>query len=164
MQRSAEKCSPSDLLSAVLAFLVVTATSITGQIATYPNLAPWYAGLGKPSFNPPNWIFAPVWTTLFVLMAFALWRILRLPASVTRRNALILFFMQLALNAAWSWLFFGAHSPALGMVDILPQLAVIVMTITGFYRLDWLAAWCLVPLAGWVAFASVLNFSILRLN
>src|SRR5450432_240356 len=90
----------SDLRAAVLAFVAVAAASVAGQIATYPNLAPWYAELEKPGFNPPYWIFAPVWTTLFVLMAFALWRILRLPDSQRRRTALILFLVQLVLNAA----------------------------------------------------------------
>ena len=164
IRRSAGRSPVTDLRLAVLAFAAVAAASVTGQLATYPNLAPWYASLEKPGFNPPNWIFAPVWTTLFVLMAFALWRILRLPASQPRRAALILFFIQLALNAAWSWMFFGAHSPALGLVNIVPQLAVIAMTIVAFHRLDRLAAWCLVPLAAWVTFATLLNFSIWRLN
>ena len=149
---------------AALAVAAVAAASVLGQIATFPNLAPWYASLEKPPFNPPNWIFAPVWTTLFALMAFALWRILRLPRSEPRRMALILFFIQLVLNAAWSWLFFGAHNPGLGLIDIVPQLAIIVMTIISFGRLDQLAAWCLVPLAAWVAFAALLNLSIWRLN
>ena len=153
-----------DVRFAILAFAAVAATSIAGQLATYPNLAPWYAGLEKPAFNPPNWIFAPVWTTLFILMAFALWRILRLPISRPRRIALNLFFIQLMLNAAWSWMFFGANSPALGLINILPQLAVIVSAIIAFRRLDRLAAWCLVPLAVWVAFATLLNFTIWRLN
>lgn len=98
-----------DTAFAVLALGVVAATSILGQIATYPNLAPWYAGLVKPSFNPPNWIFAPVWTTLYALMAFALWRILRvrMPSGMHRRYMVGLFFLLLALNAAWSWMFFG---------------------------------------------------------
>jgi tryptophan-rich sensory protein len=100
-----------------MAIIAVAAASVIGQLATYPNLAPWYAGLVKPSFNPPNWVFAPVWTTLYVLMAFAVWRILRLPeASAARRLALTLFFAHLALNAAWSWMFFGAHNPLLGAI------------------------------------------------
>ena len=153
-----------DIGFGILALGAVAATSITGQLATYPNLVPWYAGLDKPFFNPPNWVFAPVWTGLYVLMAFALWRILRLPESPARRTALLLFFAQLVMNAAWSWMFFGAQSPAWGLVNIFPQLAVIIATILSFRRLDKLASWCLVPLALWVAFAAVLNFSIWRLN
>ena len=96
-------------------------------------------------------------------MAFSVWRILRLPRTSNRGTALALFFIQLALNAAWSWMFFAAHSPALGMVNIVPQL-IIIATIMAFYRLDKIAAWCLFPLASWVAFAEVLNLAIWRLN
>jgi tryptophan-rich sensory protein len=149
---------------AVVAIAALIATSIAGQLATYPNLAPWYAGLEKPSFNPPNWVFAPVWTSLYALMAFAFWRILRLPESNERRSALILFACVLVLNAAWSWMFFGANSPALGLINIVPQLVVIAATIAAYWRLDRVAAWCLVPVAAWVAFAAVLNFWIWRLN
>jgi len=149
---------------AAVAIAALVATSIAGQIATYPNLAPWYAGLEKPSFNPPNWLFAPVWTSLYVLMAFAFWRILKQPHSQERRTALILFASVLVLNAAWSWMFFAAHSPTLGLINIVPQLAVIAATIRAFGRIDRIAAWCLVPLAAWVAFATLLNFSIWRLN
>ena len=100
-----------DTAFAVFAIAIVAATSILGQIATYPNLIPWYAGLAKPDFNPPNWIFAPVWTTLHALMAFALWRILRVQksSSAHRHYAICLFLLLLALNAAWSWMFFWAH-------------------------------------------------------
>ena len=148
-----------------MAILSVVAASIAGQVATFPNLAPWYASLSKPSFNPPNWIFAPIWTTLFVLMAFSVWRILRLPQSTPgRRSALLLFFIQLVLNAAWSWMFFAAHDPLLGLIDIVPQLVIIVATTVAFYRLDKMAASCLVPLAAWVAFATVLNIGLWRLN
>jgi translocator protein len=89
---------------------LVAATSILGQMATDQNLVPWYAGLAKPSLNPPNWIFAAVWTALYALMAFALWRILRAqkPSGMQRRNAVGLFLLLLALNAAWSWMFFRA--------------------------------------------------------
>ena len=115
-----------------------------GQIATYLNLAPWYASLTKPSFNPPNWVFGPVWTALYLLMAFSVWRILRLPSGSMRRTALALFFVQLALNAAWSWMFFAANNPLLGMVNIVPQFVLIVATVVAFYWLDKLAAYCLV--------------------
>ena len=153
-----------DIGFGALAVIVVAAASVAGQLGTYPNLAPWYAGLAKPSFNPPNWIFAPVWTTLFVLMAFSVWRILRLPRTSTRGTALAQFFIQLALNAAWSWMFFAVRSPALGMVNIVPQWLIIIATIVAFYRLDKIAAWCLFPLASWVVFAGVLNLAIWRLN
>src|SRR5580765_8649535 len=153
-----------DTAFAVLALGVVAATSILGQIATYPNLSPWYAGLVKPSFNPPNWVFAPVWTILYALMAFALWRILRMPSSRRRHYAIGLFFLLLVLNAAWSWMFFWVHSPLLGLINIVPQFAVILATIFSFARLDGFAAACLLPLAAWVAFAGVLNAAIWLLN
>jgi benzodiazapine receptor len=138
--------------------------SILGQIATYPNLSPWFADLTKPSLNPPNWVFAPVWTALYALMAVALWRILLSPGSSLRTTAVSLFFIQLAFNAGWSWMFFWAHSPLLGLIDIVPQFLAILATIAAFARLDRSAAWCLVPLALWVSYASILNFSLWRLN
>jgi len=164
MNTAVDKSWPRNIAYAAITIGAVVVTSILGQIATYPNLAPWYASLAKPPFNPPNWVFAPVWTTLYVLMAFALWRVLRLPASAERRTALMLFFLQLALNTAWSWMFFAAHSPVLGLVNIVPQLLVILSAIVAFWRLDRPAALCLVPLAGWVAFAALLNLAIVRLN
>jgi benzodiazapine receptor len=154
-----------DLVFGALAITVVIAASVVGQVATYPNLAPWYAGLVKPSFNPPNWIFGPVWTTLYVLSAFSVWRILRLPKETkTRRLGLTLFYFQLVLNAAWPWMFFGAHNPLLGVINIIPQFLVILVTVGTFYRLDRLAAWCLVPLVAWVGYASILTIAIWQLN
>ena len=154
-----------DLGYGALAIIAVAGASVIAQLATYPNLVPWHAGLVKPSFNPPNWIFGPVWTTLYVLMAFAVWRILRLPeVSGARPLALTLFFIQLALNAAWSWMFFGANNTLLGVINIIPQFLIILATVVVFHRLDRIAAWCLVPLAAWVAFATVLNVVIWRLN
>lgn len=150
--------------NAALAVGAVTIVVILGDIATQPNLSPWFAALVKPPFYPPNWVFGPVWTALYALMALALWRILRLPSSSARTAALLLFFLQLALNAAWSWMFFWAHSPFLGLINIVPQALVIIATLTSFARLDRLAAWCLAPLLTWVSFASVLNFSIWWLN
>jgi len=152
------------IFNAALPFVAVAAALVLGQIATFPNLAPWYAGLTKPSFNPPNWIFGPVWTTLYALMAFATWRIMRLPPTPARRTALILFFCQLVLNAAWSWMFFAAHSPLFGLLNIVPQFILIVATIITFRRLDGIATLCITPLAAWVGYASLLNFAIWWLN
>lgn len=155
----------SPWLRAAVAILPIVAASLLGQWATYPNLANWYAGLTKPVFNPPNWIFAPVWTTLYILMAWSVWRILKLPAAASGRDtALVFFFLQLALNAAWSWLFFGLNNPLAGLLNIVLQWIVILITIALFWRLDGIAAVCLVPLAAWVAFATLLNFEIWRLN
>ncbi len=153
-----------DVILGAVAVGAVIATSVLGQIAAFPNLAPWYSGLAKPAFNPPNWIFGPVWTALYALMAFASWRILRLSPSRVRIRALSLYAAMLVLNAAWSWMFFAARSPGLGLINILPQLALILATLDAFRRLDRLAGWILLPLAGWVAFASVLNLAIWRLN
>src|SRR5690349_16948297 len=125
---TSSKRSPlaQNVILAVVALAPVVTVAIVGQIASYPNLSPWFAGLRKPSFNPPNWVFAPVWTTLYALMAFALWRILRTRAdSSTTRAAVCLFFLQLGLNAAWPWMFFAAHSPLLGLINIVPQLLII---------------------------------------
>lgn len=155
----------NDLAFGGLAVASVISVSFIGQLATRPNLEPWYAALVKPAFNPPNWVFAPVWTLLYILMAFAVWRILRLPRETAgRRLGLTLFFAQLAMNAAWSWMFFGAQSPFLGMINIVPQLILILAVIVAFRRLDRLGALCLVPLLLWVSFACALNFEILRLN
>jgi tryptophan-rich sensory protein len=152
-----------DLLYAAIATASVVAILLLGQIATYPNLEPWYAGLTKPAFNPPNWIFGPVWTTLYALMGFALWRVMRSSAKL-RRVAALLFYVQLLLNAAWSWMFFAGQSPGAGLINIVPQWFVIIATVAAFWRVDRLAAICLMPLIAWVGFAVALNFEIWRLN
>ncbi len=153
------------LSRAALAVLPVVAASLLGQLATVPNLVPWYQGLAKPGFNPPDWVFAPVWTALYALMAFAAWRLLGLPRGTPGRAAALgYFFLQLALNAAWPWLFFALKSPLAALVEIVPQLLAILLAIDRFRRLDRIAAACLVPLAAWVAFAGVLTFAIWRLN
>ncbi|PPD03120.1 MAG: TspO protein, partial [Methylocystis sp.] len=115
--------------------------------------------------NPPNWVFGPAWTTLYVLMAYAFYRILRLePATPGRRAAIIVFFAQLVLNAAWSFAFFHARSPQLGLLVILPMAALLVATIVLFWRLDRVAGYSLAPTAFWVAFATYLNAGIFVLN
>jgi tryptophan-rich sensory protein len=154
----------SDVSIAAWPLAAVVTASALGQWATFPNLVPWYVSLIKPSFNPPNWVFGPVWTALYALMAFAAFRILKLAPSPARRVALILFFTQLALNAAWPWLFFAAHSPLLGMIDIVPQLLCVAATCVAFARLDRVAGLCLAPLVLWVGFAVALSGAIYALN
>jgi tryptophan-rich sensory protein len=150
--------------AAMLAVALVFFGSLLGQAATLPNIAPWYQGLAKPGFTPPNAVFAPVWTLLYALMALAFWRILIQPKQKVRNLAIGLFLAQLALNAIWSFAFFAAHSPLLGLIDIVPQELLIIATAILFWRLDRLAGLCLAPLALWVGYAAALNFAIWRLN
>jgi translocator protein len=155
-------CQQSLLI--LIAIVPVIAALLIGQRATFSNLD-WYAALRKPWFNPPNWIFGPAWTTLYALMAFACWRILRLPPATQNRTfALTLFATQLFLNAAWPWMFFGARDPLLGVMNIVPQLAIVLSTMMAFFALDFLAGVALVPLSLWVAYAMALNTAIWSLN
>ena len=150
--------------AAVVALICVAAAAIVGSAATTPNIAGWYAGLSKPSFNPPNWIFAPVWTALYLMMALALYRILRLPASTARRSALIAFAGQLALNALWSVVFFALQSPPMGFLVIVSLWTLIALTMLRFLALDRTAGWLLAPYLAWVSVAALLNAAIWRLN
>jgi tryptophan-rich sensory protein len=148
-----------------IAILPVAAASVAGSAVTVPQIPIWYAGLVKPPFNPPNWIFAPVWTALYALMALGIFRILRLPLGTPgRRRALLLYHLQLLFNIGWSFAFFGANSPLAGLAVILPLLALIGATIAAFRTLDRLASNLLWPYLAWVAFATLLNASIWWLN
>jgi tryptophan-rich sensory protein len=124
----------------------------------------WYAALEKPFFNPPASVFAPVWTMLYIAMGVAAWRIWRLPASVARTQALRQFAVQLALNAIWTPVFFGAQSLPGGLVVIVLMAFAIVVTIQRFHPLDKTAAWLLAPYLAWVTFATGLNVALLALN
>lgn len=121
----------------------------------------WYAGLVKPSFNPPAWLFGPVWTVLYVLIAIAGWRVWQRDRSGWPMK---LWWAQMALNFLWTPVFFGAHQLALALVVILLMLVAILAFITTAWRRDRMGAWLFVPYAAWVAFASLLNGSIWILN
>jgi tryptophan-rich sensory protein len=136
-----------------------------GSLVTAPKIPTWYAGLAKPSFNPPNWIFAPVWTLLYVMMAVAVWRVATGPADdESRRRAVLTFVGQLGLNAIWSPAFFGLESPRLALFVILALLSALALTTVVFFRIDRLAGILLLPYLVWVAFATVLNAAIVVLN
>jgi len=124
----------------------------------------WYAGLKKPSWNPPGWIFAPVWTALYTMMAVAAWLAWRRGGFVGQRPALLLFLLQLFFNALWSWLFFGRHQPALAFVDILLLWLSLLATTVAFWKVNVVAGLLLVPYLLWVSFAAGLNFALWRLN
>jgi tryptophan-rich sensory protein len=149
----------------LVAVLPVVTALVLGNLATLPNIPTWYAGLAKPGFTPPNWLFGPVWTLLYAMMAYAMWRILSLPATVRGRSrAITTFFVQLALNALWSWAFFGARSPAAGLIVILALIVAIIATIRTFWPLDRVAAYLLMPYLAWVCYATALNAAVWRLN
>jgi translocator protein len=155
----------SPWLLALLAVAPVIAASFIGSSVTTPNLAPWYAGLTKPWFNPPDALFGPVWTALYALMAYAAYRIMVRPARTPwRTEALILFFTQLALNTLWSVAFFGMRSPALGVGVIIALFALIGLTMLAFAQVDRVAAWLLAPYLAWTGFAMLLNLELWRLN
>jgi benzodiazapine receptor len=150
------------LAAAILFCLIIGSI---GSLVTITGSGSWYSALQKPFFAPPNWVFAPVWITLFVLMGIALYLIWE--SGTERREvkiALGIFGVQFALNVIWSFLFFGLESPILGLVDILLLWVMIVMTIRAFYRVKKSAAYLLIPYIVWVTIASALNGAIYLLN
>lgn len=124
----------------------------------------WYAALNKPAWNPPGWIFGPVWTALYAMMALAAWLVWQQGGFAVQRRPLGLFLLQLALNALWTPLFFGLHQPGLAFVGIILLWLAILATLLTFWRVSRAAAWLLVPYLAWVSFATVLNGTIWRLN
>lgn len=140
------------------------AAGAIGSLATASNIPTWYAALEKPTLNPPNEVFGPVWTVLYVLMGVALALVILEHTKLAKKSAYCWFGIQLALNAAWSFVFFGLHMPELGIVVILLLLASILMTIRAFYGIKTAAAWLLLPYIGWVSFATYLTVAIAILN
>ncbi|AMJ61844.1 TspO/MBR family protein [Bosea sp. PAMC 26642] len=152
-------------VDALIAVVPVVAASLIGSAVTVPQIPTWYPTLVKPFFNPPNWLFAPVWTTLFALMVYGAFRILRLPAATPGKGrALVIYHAQLVLNVAWSCVFFGLNSPLGGVAVIVPLLAMILLMIVVFRPLDRLAGDLQWPYVAWVSFATLLNISIWWLN
>lgn len=151
------------------AVLPVLATAALGSVTTQAEIPGWYAGLNKPAFNPPVWVFPVAWTILYAMIAASLWRLLgAMPAAGPSRRgwrlALAAFLVGLALNAAWTPVFFGAHAIGAALVIAVAMLVMSLWTIRLARPFDRLAAWLLVPYAAWVAFASVLTATILRMN
>ena len=138
---------------------------LLGTLVTATGPGSWYDMLVKPSFNPPSWVFGPAWTILYILMGISLYLVLMEWRKGTEvRIPLILFAIQLVLNALWSFLFFGLRSPAAGLAGILVLWVFIVATIVAFFRISRTAAYLLIPYIAWVSFASLLNYAIFALN
>ncbi|WP_266077672.1 TspO/MBR family protein [Haladaptatus caseinilyticus] len=150
----------SDVPALLASIVVCQLAGIVPSILTANDVATWYTTLQKPAFTPPSWVFGPVWTTLYLLTGIALYLVWRRG----NRGALVIFAVQLALNAAWTLVFFGMRWPAGGLVVIVALLVAIGATIVAFTRVDRRAGLLLVPYALWVSFATVLNYELWRLN
>ncbi len=148
----------------VLSLALCFAAAAIGSAATLPSIPTWYAGLEKPGFTPPNWVFGPVWSVLYTVMALVFWRILVAPPSAERRAAVLAFVVQLALNALWSVAFFGFTSALAGLAVIVPLWLSIVWTILAARPVVGRGALWLLPYLAWVSYAAALNGTIVVLN
>lgn len=163
--RTAERKRNAGFQSGVvlIGFLALTlGVGIFAGLVTEPNVLRWYPTLAKPSFNPPNWIFAPIWAVIYILMAIAGWRVWRV--TDFRAQALLYWALQLALNFAWPFIFFGAHQMTAALIEIAVLWLAVLITTIAFFRIDRIAGWLFVPYLLWVSFAAVLNGAIWQLN
>lgn len=160
-----ERTKAREIFEAVVSIIVCQGAGLIGSIATFPAIPTWYASLEKPPFNPPNWVFGPVWTTLYALMgisAFLVWR-----KGIRNRQVKIaigIFAVQLVLNVLWSVTFFGLQMLLGGLVVILILWVAILLSIITFFRISKTGAVLLIPYILWVSFATLLNLSLWRLN
>jgi tryptophan-rich sensory protein len=149
----------------LLAFVAVClGVSSIGAAITYSSIDTWYPSLAKPALTPPDWVFAPVWTALYLMMAVAAWRIWSHGGRTEVNVALACFGVQLTLNLLWTVLFFGLRSPLAALMEIVVLLVAIGVTTIAFFRVDRLAGWLFVPYLAWTAFAAALVQGIWRLN
>jgi len=154
-----------DALKLVVSFLLCQMAGVIGGFFTASSVNTWYATLTKPAFSPPNWLFSPVWITLYLLMGISLFLVWRKGLQTEGiKTALLFFGVQLALNTLWSILFFGLKMPLLAVIEILILWYFILITLLKFRRISKPAALLLVPYLLWVSFAAVLNFFLWYLN
>jgi len=145
----------------VVSVIICEGAGIVGAVFTTPAIGGWYAGLNKPSINPPSWVFGPVWTGLFFLMGISLYLVWlkRITAKIV-----IIFAVQLVLNVLWSIIFFTWHQPGIAFFELLALWFAILYTIVNFYRVSKSAAYLLLPYLLWVTFAGLLNYLLWTLN
>jgi tryptophan-rich sensory protein len=151
----------SDWFKLIISIVICQLTGAIGAIFTAESVGSWYLTLNKPGLNPPSWVFAPVWTTLYVLMGVALFIIWKKHQT---GYAIHIFIFQLILNSLWSFLFFGVRNIQLAFIEIILLWLSILITIILFYRISRPAAYLLIPYILWVTFASYLNYELMRLN
>ncbi len=146
-------------------YFFLLATLGVGALAslfTSPEIPTWYAGLNHPSIAPPNWLFAPIWTVLYIVMAFAAWRVWKVTGL--RSKAMAAFILQLALNFAWSAIFFGSHDIGGALAEIIVLDLAILITVILFFRHDWPAGLLMLPYLAWTLFATLLTYGFWGLN
>lgn len=147
----------------VISLLLPLAVGAVAGFFTQPEIAGWFKTIRKPAWQPPNWLFAPVWTTLYILMGIALYLVWK-RKTLGKERAIALWSLQLLLNFFWSFIFFKQHQIGLALADIFLLWLLILLTIFAFARINKTAAWLMAPYISWVSFASILNFSIYQLN
>jgi len=155
----------TNIIRLIVSILIPQAAGAIGAMLTLPSVSSWYAGLNKPPFNPPDWIFGPVWTALYLLMGISLYFAWK--KGLHRKDvktAVILFALQLLLNVAWTYLFFYLHKPLTAFVEIIVLWLCIAGTMISLFRVSTRAGVLFIPYLIWVSFASVLNFFLWRLN
>ncbi|MPM07964.1 Tryptophan-rich protein TspO [bioreactor metagenome] len=153
-----------NILKLVISLIIPLAIGFIAGQFTSDAIPGWYASLNKPSFNPPDWIFGPVWTVLYVLMGISLFMIWSRPRSQQRTLAVMAFLLQMTLNFAWTFLFFYYQQMGFALADILLLLASIIFMMIRFHRVSKLSAWLNFPYLLWVSFATALNVAYLVLN
>ena len=149
----------------IIAIIIPVAVGAISGFFTATGVESWYQTINKPSWNPPGWIFAPVWTTLYIMMGVALFLVWKSDSSdILKKTAITLFTIQLVLNFFWSFIFFDQHQIGWALVEIIAMWIFILLTIFAFGNISKLAAWLLVPYISWVSFATILNYTIWKLN
>jgi len=151
-----------DLIRLIVSIVICQLVGVIGSIPNIKSIPGWYSKIKKPKFNPPSWIFGPVWTLLYLLMGISLYLIWN--SGNANNLALVVFFVQLLLNFVWSFIFFGMKRPGWAFVEIVFLWVSILWTIILFYSISNVAAYLLIPYILWVSFAAILNFSIWFLN
>ncbi len=154
----------SNILKLIVSLILPLGIGAIAGIFTMDAIPGWYETLNQPSFNPPNWVFGPVWTTLYFLMGFSLFLIWKQSANKDRNRAILVFMIQLILNFGWSFLFFYYHQIGLALVEIVLLWLSIISMILLFYRIKPLAAYINIPYLLWVTFATILNAAYYFLN
>jgi tryptophan-rich sensory protein len=154
----------NDILKLVASVMLCQVAGFLGSLFTTPAIPTWYQTLNKPFFTPPNWIFGPVWISLFVLMGISLFLVWRKSDHPQFKPALLFFSVQFILNILWSAAFFGLKSPLLGLMDIILLWVAILLTILNFFKVSKIAGMLLIPYLLWVSFATLLNFFLWVLN